>query len=234
MEDPIKLIYKYKNLNKRIQYQLFIFVGFLVENNIKQILEKIKSLNYYDTLIELNTKQYKILEDTYGIKWYLKFFVSSHIQTSINLILKNPQKKKDLLNKYGKEWYEIHIDSFKKTSKTMYSYQYLFKQDREMKERKQRLREKKFIDTEIVDYSIKNSVQQGGDNEEEEDDNNSELEEIEDMDEVDEFDIEELENMYKPKTEIDSNMATTSKLIDKIMKGDEKNITQIFYRRIIV
>ena len=227
MEDPIKLIYKYKNLNKRIQYQLFIFVGFLVENDVKQILEKIKNLNFYDTLIELNLKQYKKLEDIYGDKWYLNFFLTAHVQTGINLILKNPQKKKELINKFGKDWFDSHIDNFKKSSKTMYSYQYLFKQDREMKERKQRLREKKFIDTEIVDYSVKTNVQQGGDDDiDENEDIETELEEIEDMEDVDEFDIEELENMYKPKTEIDSNANTTSKLIDKIMKGDEKNITQ--------
>ena len=45
----------------------------------------------------------------------------------------------------------------------MYSYQFLFKQDREMKERKQRLSEKKFIDNEDVDYSVKNKIQMGGD-----------------------------------------------------------------------
>ena len=42
------------------------------------------------------------------------------------------------------------------------------------------------------------------------------------IDDVDEFDLDELENMYKPKTEIDNDAVTTSKLIDKIMKGDEK------------
>ena len=60
MEDPIKLIYKYKNLNKRIQYQLFIFVGFLHEEKVMPILEKIKKLNFYDTLIEISSKNYKI------------------------------------------------------------------------------------------------------------------------------------------------------------------------------
>ena len=49
MNDPIKLIYKYKNLNKRTQYQLFIFLGYMVSSNIKKILEKIKDLNFYDS-----------------------------------------------------------------------------------------------------------------------------------------------------------------------------------------
>ena len=38
MEDPIKLIYKYKNLNNRVQYQLFIFVGFLLEPSTIKII----------------------------------------------------------------------------------------------------------------------------------------------------------------------------------------------------
>ena len=38
MKNPIKLIYKYKNLNRRVQYQLFIFIGFNIPENIKKIL----------------------------------------------------------------------------------------------------------------------------------------------------------------------------------------------------
>lgn len=233
MEDPIKLIYKYKNLNKRIQYQLFIFVGFLHEDKVMPILEKIKKLNFYDTLIEISSKNYKILEELYGLNWYNKFFLTAHIQTSINLILKNPQKKKDLIQKYGQNWYNNHIDSFKKKDKLMYSYQFLFKQDREMKERKQRLREKKFLDNDDVNYSTKSLSQQGGNNEEMSDsEGNDDLDapienlNLDEIDDGDEFDLDELENMYKPKIEIDTDIATTSKLIDKIMKGDEKDITK--------
>ena len=36
MDNPIKLIYKYKNLNKRLQYQLFVYVGFLLDEDLKQ------------------------------------------------------------------------------------------------------------------------------------------------------------------------------------------------------
>ena len=237
MEDPIKVIYKYKNINHRVQYQLFIFVGFLLESNIIKIINKIKDLNFYESITELNDRDYKELIKFYGDKWYIKFFINIHIQTSINLILKTPQKKKSIINKHGKEWYNLHINKFKDSKKMMYSYQYLFKQEREMKERKKRLREKLFID-ENIDYRLSNirsqiiqeKVQAGGDNEEtnEEIENNQETENIlsEDMDEADEFDLEELENMYKPKEDIDLDVDTTSKLIDKIMKGDEKNITK--------
>ena len=241
MEDPIKLIYKYKNINNRVQYQLFIFVGFLLEPSTIKIINKIKDLNFYDSIIELNDRDYKLIEQFYGDKWYNKFFINVHIQTSISLILKNPQKKKTIINKRGKKWYETHIDTFATSKKTMYSYQFLFKQDREMKERKLRLREKSLIE-ENLDYTTSNireqiaseisiSNQIGGDDteentESEEDTENTEIEEEDDLDENDEFDLEELENMYKQKEEIDKDAETTSKLIDKIMKGDEQNITK--------
>ena len=51
MNNPVKIIYKYKNNKNRIQYQLYIFIGSLVDSNIVKILNKIKNLNFYDTLI---------------------------------------------------------------------------------------------------------------------------------------------------------------------------------------
>ena len=74
MNDPIKLIYKYKNLNKRIQYQLFIFLGFNISNEIKLILEKIKNLNFYDALMELSVKEYEKLQNYYGDLWFKNFY----------------------------------------------------------------------------------------------------------------------------------------------------------------
>ena len=51
MDDPVKLIYKYKNLNNRIQYELFIFVGFYVDEGIKKTLEwYLNNKSYYSLL----------------------------------------------------------------------------------------------------------------------------------------------------------------------------------------
>tara|TARA_X000000950_G_scaffold86199_1_gene108478 strand:+ start:2468 stop:2755 length:288 start_codon:yes stop_codon:yes gene_type:complete len=94
MNDPIKLIYKYKNLNKRIQYQLFIFIGFKISPEIKSILEKIKDLNFYDSLMELSLKDYEKLENYYGNLWFKNFFITENLELSINLIEKTSQKKK--------------------------------------------------------------------------------------------------------------------------------------------
>ena len=92
MDNPIKLIYKYKNLNKRIQYQLFIFLGYKISPDIKSILEKIKNLNFYDSLMELNLKEYQKLENYYGKLWFKNFFTSENLELSINLIEKTTQK----------------------------------------------------------------------------------------------------------------------------------------------
>ena len=231
MNDPVKLIYKYKNLNKRTQYQLFIFLGYMVSSNIKNILEKIKDLNFYDSLMELSVKDYEKLQNVYGEFWFKNFFTSEHLELGFNLIEKTSQKKKEIEKKFGKEW----LNKIKNLNifgeKMMYSYQYLFKKERELKERSKNLREKQ---QEIpVDYTTK-KIQIGGDDEQEEQD----LENVEDddadninsvidnndLDDVDEFDLEELENMYQTN-DVDENVETTSKLIDKIMKSDEKNIT---------
>ena len=87
MNDPIKVIYKCKNNNRRIQYHLYIYVGFLVPNNIKKIFDKIKSLNLFDTLIKLTSEEYKIMENKYGEYWYLLFFITDHI----DMILSNQE-----------------------------------------------------------------------------------------------------------------------------------------------
>ena len=39
MNKPKKVIYKYKNINKRDQYQIFIFIGKLVPLKVKKLLD---------------------------------------------------------------------------------------------------------------------------------------------------------------------------------------------------
>ena len=61
MDDPIKLIWKCKNRNRRVQYYQYIFVGDISEK-ILNILDKIKELNFYDSMIKLNKNEYDELE----------------------------------------------------------------------------------------------------------------------------------------------------------------------------
>ena len=52
MNDPIKVIFKYKNNNK-VQYGLYIFTG-IVPSKIKTILDNISDLDFYKTLISIS------------------------------------------------------------------------------------------------------------------------------------------------------------------------------------
>merc|ERR1711998_67371 len=156
MDNPIKLIYKYKNLNKRIQYQLFIFVGFLINEDVKKTLLKIERLNFFDTLMKISKNELKLLEETYGDNWFLKIFITENVKQSINLIDKSPQKKKEIINKFGKEWFEknINLDLF--FEKSMYSHQYLYRKEKELREREKILREKNLNDDDDdVDYTTR-------------------------------------------------------------------------------
>ena len=140
MNDPIKLIWKYKNNNRRIQYLMYIYVG-TVPKDIDSILEKIVNLKFYDTLIKLNKQEYKKLENFYGDKWYLKFFNTLHINYSISVIKDSISQRNELNDKYGSEWFNKHIESFKLIEKKLiYSYEALIKDESSRKlSRKKRL-----------------------------------------------------------------------------------------------
>jgi hypothetical protein len=109
MKDPIKIIHKFKNNNRRIQYKVYIFVGTLVPKNIMKILEIIENKDFYTTLDSISKNDYNEMETYYGPLWYEKFFISYHINSMRHLINNTSTKKKSLETKYGKEWYEKNI-----------------------------------------------------------------------------------------------------------------------------
>jgi hypothetical protein len=121
MKDPIKIIHKFKNTNRRIQYKVYIFVGSLVPRNIMKILESIEEKDFYTTLNTLSKNDYNELESMYGEFWYEKFFISYHINSMIKLILNTAVKRKALETKYGKEWFKHHIME-PKVKKLSYSF----------------------------------------------------------------------------------------------------------------
>ncbi len=136
MNDPIKLIWKYKNDNRRIQYGIYIFVG-SISNSIKKILTKIADLNFYDTLLNLTKDEYSQLEKYYNTKWYVKFFNSYHINTTIYQIKETQSLKNELIQKYSQKWYDEHIEGHKLMErKLIYSYESLIKLDLEQKNKK--------------------------------------------------------------------------------------------------
>ena len=95
MNDPIKIVHKFKNDNRRIQYHKYIFVGPLVSDEVLKVLYSIKNKTFFQTLISLSKKQLKLLEDFYGIYWYNKLFLSYHVKFQIKEILKNKSQKKN-------------------------------------------------------------------------------------------------------------------------------------------
>ena len=87
MDNPIKIIHKYKNTNKKIQYHCYIYLGEFVKESIKKILKKIQKLDFFGSLEHISVKEEKELNSVYGNFWYEKFFVSHHILRQKELIL---------------------------------------------------------------------------------------------------------------------------------------------------
>lgn len=131
MTDPVKIIWKYKNDNRRVQYHTYIFIGNKVPPDIQKSLDKIVNLNFYDALITLNKTEHKKLEDFYGVEWYNKFYNTYHVHHSIQLIKEINTQRKELTDKLGTEWYEKHISTKQLIDKKiLYSYESLIKDER--------------------------------------------------------------------------------------------------------
>jgi len=155
MNNPVKLLWKAKNNNQRMQYYMYIFVG-NIKDNILNILKKITDLNFYDSLIKINKSEYKQLEDYYGEKWYLNFFNTYHVNSFISLILESQTQKNELIDRYGNNWFEKHIKSFKlMKNKIYYSYESVIKNDLLRKMTKKGRSVEIIDDTTLADYTTK-------------------------------------------------------------------------------
>jgi hypothetical protein len=110
MKDPIKIIHKFKNNNRTIQYKVYIFIGSQVPKEVTNILDSIIDKDFYTTLNTITKSEYEILEKVYGEFWYDNFFISYHLKYQRNMIDSTNMKKKSLESKYGKEWYKKHIN----------------------------------------------------------------------------------------------------------------------------
>src|SRR5688572_22302669 len=136
MNVPIKIIHKFKNQNRHVQYHIYIFIGD-INNTINKILKIIQNLSFYDSLMELTLNEYITLDKYYGEKWYNKFFNFYHILFSIETIKKQNTMKKSLIDKYTKEWYDTHIENYiAGTKKVFHSYKSSIKNEYLLKEKK--------------------------------------------------------------------------------------------------
>jgi len=95
-----------------------------MDANIKKILKKIKDLNLFDTLIILSEAENNTMKKYYGDYWYNYFFNYKHVEFSINNIRTTKVKKDEIIDKYGNEWYNLHIDTYNTdtSSKTLYNF----------------------------------------------------------------------------------------------------------------
>ena len=73
--NPIKIIHKYKNNNRRIQYIIYIYIGSFIDEEIDNILESIKKKNLFDTFNTLSKTKIDKLESIYGPYWYQSFLI---------------------------------------------------------------------------------------------------------------------------------------------------------------
>ena len=254
MKDPIKIIHKFKNNNKRIQYKVFIFLGSIISEDLIKILNLIKNKDFYNSLIILSNKQYKIIEDYYGKNWYEFFFISYHINSQIKIINSSPIKKKELENKFGKEWFNIHINN-KIIQKLSYSFVSSYydniidkKKILDIKKLELDYRSIDIIDNQKINYNkllggmidtdddiddiidLTDDNINKNDNDEENDDNIVLEEEVLDDIIEDDFDLDELAKLYNNESiDTDKNINQTSKLISEAIhdKKWEKKIDDI-------
>ena len=105
-----KIIYKYKNINRNIQYDIFIFLG-NTDKDIIKILDIIKDYKFYDVLIKLDVKNHDILIKYYGEKWYNNFFNYQHIKNTFDEIIKNNMKS-FILKNLNEKLYNIYFSNY--------------------------------------------------------------------------------------------------------------------------
>jgi hypothetical protein len=129
IENPMKIIHKFKNNNRSVQYIQYIFIGSNVDEDIMSILESIKNKTFYETIEYLSNNKLEKLSNYYGHKWYKSFFNKYHLSDQFNNILKSSNKRKTIDDKMGKEWTSQHLMEplLKKTSYSFAStyYDYL-------------------------------------------------------------------------------------------------------------
>ena len=155
MNEPIKVIHKYKNINRKIQYNVIIFVGNLLNENTNRVLKKIKDKSLIEALLELNDRDITIMNNEYGQYWYKYFYIDKHIRYTINkLIIGNEIKKKEIIKKYGQEWFNLHIQTDQNIAKVAYSFQSFFKQSKETKQSSQKIKSPDKKENDLVSYKI--------------------------------------------------------------------------------
>lgn len=158
MNDPIKIIHKYKNNNQRIQYHINIFIGDIVTKECMEILTKIKNMDLYTSFISLTTDEQAIMDIAYGEYWYEKFFNCHHIINIKELINSTDLRKKEIRSIYGDKWFGTHIADYKRRFETVnYTYEYTIKEERERRKTNLVVQMQQQEIEDMIDYQSKGS-----------------------------------------------------------------------------
>ena len=218
MENPKKIILKFKNKNRRIQYNTYIFLGPLVGEKIRTILNKIKEKNLFDSLTSLTKKEIKILTEKYGDKWYKNFFNFYHLEYEFKKILSSKSKISQLKRLYGEKWIKENIKMNKLIlPKVRHSYKYRTSKILIYNIMINKKRQKTFSledDKDIFDYRVKDIIQKGGDID---DENN-----IEDEDNI--LDFIEMDNISTSDDETNNSEVTETEI--KVTEESDKEDVQ--------
>tara|TARA_B100000767_G_scaffold275543_1_gene313194 strand:- start:4946 stop:10432 length:5487 start_codon:yes stop_codon:yes gene_type:complete len=225
MKDPIKIIHKYKNKNRRNQYLVYIFVGNLISDEIKKILTKIKNLNFTEAMLKISKKNYKIITEYYGFYWYTLFFPSAHLNYSIKNIKSSSSNRRKIIEARGKSWFSDHIEKIPEKKKissfaTNYEAKNIILKKINIKIKNREVDFRTYFDSDMIGGNNKNST---NDIDKEIKKQSEETEEItEDIveEEVEEsFNMEELANLYSmDNIEKEKTILETTKLISEALK----------------
>ena len=165
----------------------------------------------------MTSKEIKIIENLYGEYWYKIFFNSYHITSTFDSIKNSSSKRKDIIDKFGSEWYNKHIDQIIYFKRNFYNYASSIYD-------KPKFKKDKLLDNDINYYLTKSeSAILGGDlndddtiDEDSIDEDTIDEDTVDDIEESTDDDIE-LEKLYDIHESKDMN-----NMIDKMI--DDENI----------
>ena len=224
---PFKIIYKYRNINRKFQYFYYLFLG-NIPSSIKKIINKFIDLSFIDTLLELTIDDISILEKYYDVYWYENFFVIDHINKCKKIFNTNSEKTKQnsITKKLGEDWIEKHIKTTKKSS-LVYSYTGKIKIERLKKQVED---EKELNLSKLTGGSVSRNRLDEDSDEDSDKDNKEEEEDEEELEPEQElapeetvgedYDVAALEEMHLINEDIDNDAEKTKNQLDKILEDE--------------
>lgn len=158
MQNPVKVIFKYKNDKKRVQYLKYIFIGKLNFDKCGSILKKIQDLNLINSLSQINIDEMKTMINLYGNYWFKYFFTHRHIIWTLESLEKSSSLLDQLKNSIKIDnWVDDILLKYRKTLKDVnFTYEFSEKEKRDRKSIKK-----------TIQSLSENTEMNGGDPEEE-------------------------------------------------------------------